>query len=121
MDPVTKTLLDTGVLDETQLPFDESQNKAPDLKPMPPTLPITVKLNDPIVMGSDTVSEITISHVPKVAHCMHLPLIGEQKFGHYVPIVAHSCGVAEEVVKRMSFRDFREVIEVLSDFLSVTG
>jgi len=109
-----------GVLDPSEVPFDEDENKAPTFDDMP-TLPHTMQLIDPFEFGKgDKIQTLVFLSVPSAAVCLHLPVGGEIKFGHYVPIIGHCTGQPDALIKKLSFRDFRKAVEVVSHFLLPT-
>lgn len=116
-------LIGAGVLDPTEAPFEESENEAPkeEEEEEKYTLPHTIELKYPIKKGSETIESVTFNRVPSAGDCMHLPMVGEYKMGHFVPIISACTGDSTVVIKRMSAPDFRQCLAVVTHFLFVAG
>lgn len=117
-----QTLVGAGVIDPTEVPFDEAENVAPDeVEAEKYSIPYTLDLDYPIVMGSKTIESITFNRVPSAGDCMALPMAGDYKWGHFVPIVSACTGETNVVVKRLSTPDFRRCLALVTHFLFVAG
>lgn len=112
---VYKQMVSAGVLDPSEVPFDESENQMPE--ETAPTLPYEYELREAIDFGGQRVERLTISKAPSAGVCLHLPIGGEIKFGHYVPIVSYCTGTSDALIKKISFFDFRKLVDLVSHFL----
>lgn len=121
--PVYDELVKSGVMDPSEVPFDESENEAPEIEKDEITLPHTIQLDDPFeLQKGKPITEVVVRNVPTAGVTLHLPLSGSMlKLGHYVPIVAYALGESEVLVKKMSHRDYQRLVEVVSNFLISKG
>jgi hypothetical protein len=114
-------LVQTGVLDETEVPFDESENAAPDVQA--DQLPHTLVLGQPVMFGKDRVTEIVFQNYPTAGVCMHLPALNTEayKMGHFVPIIAYCCGLPDALIKQLNYQDYRRALEIVVNFMHGGG
>ena len=112
-------MVQNGVMDPSEVPFDESENKAPNVEDGF-ELPYTLVLKHPIVFAKDEVKELVFRRYPRAAVCLHLPALDPNKYqmGHFVPILSDCCGVSNALVKELMYADFQKAVEVVIHFLT---
>lgn len=115
-------LVDRGLIDPSEVPFDEDENKAPDTGESY-ALPYTIILSTPIEhVKGDPIKELVFLRAPSAGSCLHMPIVGSDlKFGHYVPIIGYCTGLSDVVIKKLDFPDFRKAVELVSHFLLGRG
>jgi hypothetical protein len=77
--------------------------------------PVTVKLDEPIEFGSETISELTIRS-PKAKDMRGLPMEGAN-IGHILDLVAKLCGQPPSVIDELGTADLLKVSEHVANFI----
>lgn len=80
------------------------------------SLPFTLKLNTPIKLGEETVSEITFKNEPTAADVEKMP-IKDQQMGHFYPVISKMTGETLVGIRRMGFKDLQACMELANHFL----
>lgn len=80
-------------------------------------LPVRITLQEPLTVGSDTLTELVFSRRPAVKD-----LYGVKDVGHdaedTIKIASRFCGVNRGILGNLSIADYLQVLKVVGDFLS---
>lgn len=79
--------------------------------------PITIKLQDPVQFGGDTISELKVDRILKVKDMKGVPIENLQ-VDHMSLVVARLTNQPTVVIEELSMGDFQKVAEVVQSFLS---
>lgn len=110
-------MIDSGAMHETQVPFDEDENKYDENSHnLYYKMPHTLTLKEPIEWGKNTRKEITFKNRLKLGMYMHWIPNQVMQFGSYVPIIAQMTGETEEFIKDLSAPDANECITIVNYF-----
>ena len=117
-DPVIKKMIESGVMDESEAPFenddnafDESENESDGIE-----LPYTLELSDPFDFGKEKIKELIFCNRATTAMTSHLPIHGTPKRGHFIPIISGMTGLDDAYIRLVSPRDFMRCIEIAFTF-----
>lgn len=86
--------------------------------------PVTVKLQEPVVMGDVVVDAVTFKRKLTVRDMQEVRLGPAPTFGEMAKVIARLGGVSSEAIMRMGMEDFDRVMEAATPFLPasrVTG
>ena len=116
MDKVIKEMVEKGVIDPSEVPFDESENEFKEETENKFELPHTIKLKHPIEFDNRKIEEITFKNMCTVEMILHLHMNLGHQYGHYVKPVSQMTGEAEAVIKKLAPTDFVDCVEVVTNF-----
>lgn len=80
-------------------------------------LPFSLQLLSPVTMGSETVEELVFTREPTAGDIASLPSSGTVMGDYYRPL-SKVLGQPEALIKKLSFRDFKNAMELFNHFLS---
>jgi hypothetical protein len=83
----------------------------------PKTLPITVKLLDPVEYGSERITEVTITRKARVKDIMNLNFTGEYKIQSEVALFSRLLRLPAPAVEMLSLDDYLAITDAISPFL----
>ncbi|MCL1915669.1 MAG: phage tail assembly protein [Desulfovibrionaceae bacterium] len=82
--------------------------------------PVTIALEDPVMLGKEEIAELTISRPIKVGDVRGIKLNEDLlTFDDLATIVSRLVSQPLPVIQKMSFADFSRVWREIQDFLSV--
>lgn len=119
---VYESMVKSGAMDPTEVPFDEDENSAPETE-ADLTLPQTLVLKFPVEFNGQQIKELVFKNYPTAGVCLHLKIgfLLEYQYGHFVPIVSHCCGMPDVLVKKLCFSDFKSAVDLVLPFLFGSG
>ena len=125
-DELKQKLIDKGHKDPSEEPFDEDENKPPEVPDDDDDLwkiPYTLKLNTPVRLGEKTelVTELVFCNAIETSMITHIPVgafsaFSETKVGHHIPIIARMTGKPSAFISKLKPVDIHNAIGVVSHF-----
>lgn len=79
-------------------------------------LPFTLKLSKPITLGSETLDSFTFRNEPTAGDVENMP-VRDQKMGHFYPVISKMTGETLVSVRKLSFKDMQNCMEIANYFL----
>lgn len=76
---------------------------------------VTIKLIEPVKYGSEMVEELVVKP-PRARHLREFPA-KNQKVGDLMNVAALMCGRSDALIDELGMADWRQLEEVVSDFL----
>lgn len=80
------------------------------------TLPFELTLRKPVVLGSDVIEVLTFNREPTAGDAASLP-VTDMKQGDFITLLSKVTGQTDVMIKKLSYRDFTDSLEILNYFL----
>lgn len=79
--------------------------------------PVTIKLTNPIVQGSETITSLTFPGSLKGRHVRDMPLTSQMTAGDLLKIASRMCGEPPSVMDELEGADLMDVLSLVGGFL----